>query len=235
MHPNEYDQTNPTDALQDLRICKDAGVEGAGPEFGPELQGRKALIVRALYGTKSAGADFRNHLRDCMEVLGYQSCQADADLWMRKAVKGTGERYYEYVLLYVDDCLCISEHPKEAIEKIDKYFPMKPGSIAPPALYLGAKISKVQLPNGVTAWAQSTSQYVQEAIKNVEEHLARKGMKLFKGASSPILANYAPELDTLDSRNGTSRYCCGGINVVLACCHAERGPPTTAIPHICFP
>ena len=31
-----------------------------GPEFGPELKGCKARIVRALYGTKSAGKDFRN-------------------------------------------------------------------------------------------------------------------------------------------------------------------------------
>ena len=166
-----------------------------GPEFGPELQGRKARIVRALYGTKTAGADFRNHLRDCMEMLGYSSCRADPDLWMRKAVKGNGEHYYEYVLLYVDDCLCISEHPREAIEKIDKYFPMKPGSIAVPTLYLGAKISKVQLPNGVEAWAQSTSQYVQEAVRNVEKYLSDRSLTLMKGAATPLSANYGPELD----------------------------------------
>jgi len=51
-----------------------------GPEFGPELQGSKATIVRALYGTKCAGRDFRNHLRSCMELIGYQPCQADPDL-----------------------------------------------------------------------------------------------------------------------------------------------------------
>ena len=40
-----------------------------GPEFGPELQGCKAKIVRAIYGTKCAGKDFRNHLRACMDLL----------------------------------------------------------------------------------------------------------------------------------------------------------------------
>jgi hypothetical protein len=35
------------------------------PEFGLENQGKKALITRALYGGKSAGKDFRNHLRAC--------------------------------------------------------------------------------------------------------------------------------------------------------------------------
>jgi len=44
-----------------------------GPEFRSEHQGKKAKIVRALYGTKSAGADFRNHLRDCMDLLGFTS------------------------------------------------------------------------------------------------------------------------------------------------------------------
>ena len=33
-----------------------------GPEFGPELQGCKANIVRALYVTKCTGKGFRNHL-----------------------------------------------------------------------------------------------------------------------------------------------------------------------------
>lgn len=41
-----------------------------GPEFGSELQGSIAIIVRALYGGKSSGKDFRDHLRDCMVHLG---------------------------------------------------------------------------------------------------------------------------------------------------------------------
>jgi hypothetical protein len=40
-----------------------------GPEFGDDA-GKRALIVRALYGLKSAGADFRNHLVECMKHLG---------------------------------------------------------------------------------------------------------------------------------------------------------------------
>ena len=61
-----------------------------GPEFGPEVEGCKANIVRALYGTKCAGRDFRNHLRDCMKMLGYESCLADPDLWWRPAVHSDG-------------------------------------------------------------------------------------------------------------------------------------------------
>ena len=40
-----------------------------GPEFG-EDEGKRAIIVRAFYGLKSAGASFRNHLADCMRHLG---------------------------------------------------------------------------------------------------------------------------------------------------------------------
>eukprot|EP01082_Thalassiosira_pseudonana_P015427 g13704.t1 g13704 contig9:237785-238624(-) len=40
-----------------------------GPEFGEDA-GKKAIIVRALYGLKSAGASFRNHLGECMRALG---------------------------------------------------------------------------------------------------------------------------------------------------------------------
>ena len=120
-----------------------------GPEFGAEIEGSKAYIVRALYGCKSSGRDFRQHLRECMEMLGYRSCLADPDLWIREDVSDNGNQYYEYMLLYVDDCLCVSEHPREALEEINKYFPMKPNSIEAPRIYLGAKIGKK---NPVTQW-----------------------------------------------------------------------------------
>ena len=41
-----------------------------GPEFGPEYEGRLVFVVRAACGLKEAGADFQNHLQDCMCHLG---------------------------------------------------------------------------------------------------------------------------------------------------------------------
>jgi hypothetical protein len=49
-----------------------------GPEFGPDA-GKTALIVRALYGLKSAGAAFCAHLASIMRQMGYTSCKADPD------------------------------------------------------------------------------------------------------------------------------------------------------------
>ena len=122
-----------------------------GPEFGSEVSGKRAIVKRALYGMKSAGRDFRNHLRDCMSHLGYRPCRADPDLWMRLSKLKNGVDYYEYILLYVDDCLVISDNPEESLRKLGKYFKLKEGSVGPPSLYLGAKITKVGLPNGVNA------------------------------------------------------------------------------------
>ena len=165
-----------------------------GREFGGDYK-KRAIVTRALYGNKSAGADFRNHLRECMDLMGYSSCLADPDLWIRKAVKDSGEDYYEYVLLYVDDALGIGERPKEQLQELDKYFKMKPGSITEPKLYLGAKLSLEQLPNGETAWSISSSKYIQDSIVNVNKIMEKKGLKLRNGIKSPITKGYRPELD----------------------------------------
>ena len=96
-----------------------------GPEFG-EHQGKKAMIRRALYGGKSAGRDYWLHIRSCMEYLGFSSCKADPDIWMRKAKRVDNSDYWEYVLLYVDDCICISTDPEAIVKyEIGKYFLMK--------------------------------------------------------------------------------------------------------------
>ena len=93
-----------------------------------------------------------------MNQLGFQPCKADPDLWMREATKPTdGSTYWEYVLLYVDDALAISHRPREVLEKeIGKYWTLKRESIGAPSLYLGNKVSKVELVNGVKCWSFSS-------------------------------------------------------------------------------
>ena len=170
-----------------------------GPEFGLENQGKVALIHRALYGGKSAGRDFRNHLRSCMDFLGFKSCPADPDVWMRPALKSDGAPVYDYVLLYTDDTLVISENAEPILRnEIGRYFELKKESIGPPTLYLGGRLSKVQLENGVDAWAFSSSQYVQAAVKNVEDFLAKeenKRWKMPRNADTPLRTTYRAELD----------------------------------------
>jgi hypothetical protein len=88
-----------------------------GPEFGIENVGKVALIHRVLYGGKSAGKDFRNHLRSCMRHLDFVSCPADPDVWMRPAKRSDGTDYYEYILLYTDDALVLSENAEKVLEQ----------------------------------------------------------------------------------------------------------------------
>ena len=140
-----------------------------GTKFG-ENKHKTAIIVRALYGLASSGASFRNHVADCMYHLGYKSCLADPDLWNKPDVREEDKyEYYLYVLLYVDDCLCIHHSAEEELNKIDKFFMMKAGSIGGPDIYLGAKVKTMKMNNGVTAWAIRPSNYVNEAVNNCEK------------------------------------------------------------------
>jgi hypothetical protein len=51
---------------------------------------------------------------------------------------------------------------------------MRPDSIGDPDFYLGAKVRQTQLPNGVYAWGMSSSKYIQAAIRNVKDYVAKK-------------------------------------------------------------
>ena len=66
----------------------------------------------------------------------------------------------EYMLLYVGDCLCVSEHPPEPLMRVGNYFTLKPDSAGQPKVYLGGKLSQVQLLNNVNAWVISASHYI---------------------------------------------------------------------------
>ena len=45
--------------------------------------GKSAIIVRGVYVLKRMGALFKVHLTQCMQELGYESCDANLDLWMK--------------------------------------------------------------------------------------------------------------------------------------------------------
>ena len=73
---------------------------------------------------------------------------------------------------------------------------MKPGSIGPPEIYLGNKVSKVTLDNGVDAWSFSSSQSVQNAVANVEAYLSKLGKSLPRKATALFTTGYRPEIET---------------------------------------
>ena len=206
-----------------------------GPEFGPENVGKVALIHRALYGGKLAGKDFRNHLRSCMRHLDFVSCPANPDVWMRPAKQSDGADCYEYILLYTDDALVISENAERVLRlDLGRYFELKEESIGPPKLYLGSRIRKVQLENGIECWAASSSQYIQAAIKNVEEYLGKDQnpkMKLPTRAETPLQTSYRPECSTRVtpwSMSPTLREVTGR-RVILGMWRERRSYPPTCL------
>ena len=134
-----------------------------------------------------------------MSHIGFKSCPADPDVWMWPAEKADGSPCYEYVLLYVDNTLVISENVEKILrEEIGRYFELKEESVGHPTLYLRGRVRKVTMENGVEAWAFSTSQYIQSAVRNVEEYLKKRGdgrWSLPAKAETPIQSTYRPELD----------------------------------------
>ena len=106
----------------------------AGPKFGPE-EGKAFLVVKALYGLKSASFSFRSYMAEKLTDMGFQSTAADPDVWLRTAAKGDGEEYYKYILMYVDDILAIACDPKSILEDVQKTFKLKNDKIESPDYY----------------------------------------------------------------------------------------------------
>jgi hypothetical protein len=101
-----------------------------------------------------------------MGHLGFSSSRADPNVWIRLSNRSTGEEYYEYVVLYVDNVLVISERAEQVFRlEIGQYFVLCKESIGKPSNQLGGKLREVTLENGVVAWVFGSCQYVQSAVR----------------------------------------------------------------------
>jgi len=168
----------------------------AGKEFGSHA-GERVVIVKALHGLKSAGAAWRAHLASSLTSPNYKSCLADPDIWLREANLPNGSTYYEFLAVYVDDILCISNTPQETMKCISELYRIKENSINKPERYLGADVIQYFLPDDSLKprWGLSSHHYVTESIKNAEVELNKVGKALSNNVSTPLSTNYRPELD----------------------------------------
>jgi len=148
----------------------------AGPEFGPDEQGKVMIVRKALYGLKSSGAAFRVYLADTLYELGFRASKADPDVWLRPAIKPDGAKYYEYVLCYVDDLLSISHKAVDVLKEVARTFKLKNDSIEVPDMYLGCELSKMAI-DGLEGWCLSSEKYCKSAIQNMEEELAKTNQR----------------------------------------------------------
>ena len=183
----------------------------AGPEFGSR-QGTVVKVVRALYGLKSSGASWRAMFNNTIRDMGFESTIADPDAYRRAFAKPDGFKYYEYILVYVDDVLIISHDPQVHLERIKATYELNPSSMGPPQRYLGADIERVTRPgdpSGREYWSFSAHTYVRNAVKNVKLLLQEEGRGLKSTAKSPFPStSYRPEMDMTDECDdeGASRY-----------------------------
>ena len=153
--------------------------------------GPPILIVRALYGLKSSGQAWRLHFAQTLEKLGFKSSFADPDVWYKPSVKATGEEYYTYILVYVDDLLCIDKNPKKYMDMIEQDFKIKEGSVGPPRVYLGADCQlNPSRTDSVDCWGMSAEQYCKEAVKNVKKKMRDNGYEYNRKLSDP---QYSPK------------------------------------------
>jgi hypothetical protein len=169
-----------------------------GNETG-EDRGKVLVLCRALYGLRSSGASWRSTLAKTITYKGYENTIADPDVWRRKARRPDGSEYYELLLTYVDDILCISLDPKATIDFIGDVYEIKKGSEKRPDTFLGAQIYRHHLEDGTYAWAMSSEKYVKSAIVTVEalldEDEGEVRYHLKTTAKTPFPTSYKPELD----------------------------------------
>ena len=121
--------------------CEKIWFEG-GIECG-EYKGKVLVVVRSLYGIKSAGLAWRSALVEALVQLGFKLTRSDTDVWIRASVRLDSGKYYEMLFVYVDDILAFSHKATEVITEITSFYKAKEGSIKPPDIYLSTNIDKI--------------------------------------------------------------------------------------------
>ena len=159
----------------------------AGQEFGPKIEGKRLIVYKSIYGLKSSGARFHEHLSSKLRLMGYQPSKADTDLWIKKV----GD-HYEYIARYVDDVISFSKNPLKIMKDLEQHYVMK--GVGKPQYYLGGdvlELSEEWHKEGITT-AFSAETY----IKNCLPKLAKMcDLESFPKAKNPFADDYHPELD----------------------------------------
>ena len=103
--------------------------------------------------------------------MSYTPTKADPDVWIWKAVKADEFQYYDMVLCYAYDLLCISDDPMKTMKVIQSTLKLKDDKIGETEDYLGANLEKMILSDGSQGWSMSSAKYAKVAVQNVKETL----------------------------------------------------------------
>ena len=159
------------------------------------------LVVKAVYGLKSASFSFRSCMAEKLTEMGFQSTMADPDVRLRAATKGDGGQYYEYVLMYVDDILAMTCDAKSTLEDVQRTFRLKNNKFELPEFNLGAKLQEKSI-NRLSCWTITSQDSIKAAVRNVEKAIRGTRWHLpTSNINTPMNGNYAPEVDVTAELN----------------------------------
>ena len=106
--------------------------------------------------------------------------------------------HYAYVVLYINGVLSVSDDPTKVLQKINKYFGLKPGSLSNLNIYLDTKLKPMRMENWVVACSLSPSQYIQEDVKSMDRYVKGNNgdwWKIPMTAVKILPCGYEPPLD----------------------------------------
>ena len=158
----------------------------AGPEFGPELQGRILIIVKALYGLRTSAARFHEHLANTLQNLEFRQSRADHNLWIRER-----DDHYKYIASFVDDVLVWSQNPMAVMDALKQVYTMK--GVGVPEYYLGGDVEN--LDENWNNQGLSLAFSGQTYIKNVIPRFEAMFHETFGRCKTPMSSDYHPETD----------------------------------------
>ena len=101
--------------------CQEKIWTRAGPEFGQD-EGKVFIILMVLYDLKSGGAAFRAFLAERLEEIVFKSSITDPDVWIRPTTKADDNHYYEFILVYVDYLIAMSQDLVSAVSEFAENF-----------------------------------------------------------------------------------------------------------------
>ena len=183
----------------------------AGKEFGPDLEGKKLVIDRGLYGLATSAARYHEVMSEELRKLGFRPTGVDPDLWMRR----DKEHGYELLATYVDDIAVWSKNPMAVLKDLQMRFAMK--GVGRPEYYLGGNINFTHEDD---PWHQAGVITTISARTYVGQALERLGKLLeipeFKAAKTPMSESYHPEIDDSallsEKQHGHYRAIIGSLN-----------------------
>jgi hypothetical protein len=178
-----------------------------GEEYGT-LEGKVLVFNKGLYGLRSSGARFHEHLSDILKKLGFIPSKANLDLWFT---------HYECITRYVDDILFFSKDPTSILECLKITYPLQ--GVGVPEYYLGGDLKIHKKKDGSETFVLSAKTYLQNVCEKIESIMDIK----LKSYETPMAHDDHPENDVsgLLNHDEHSKYCmligCGQWAITLGC------------------